>query len=116
MLTIAICCLLARDWFGERAGRHTAIMTTIISYFIKISVQTRMYSMLIFLCIILVWLVNKKIMHRKGSRPIDYIGLVTVAILLSHTHYFGAMLAFDTIFLAMIYRKISLGSLVCDFY
>ena len=116
ILTIVISSLLARDWFGERAGRHTAIMAAIISDFIKISAQARMYSMLVFLCVTLIWLVNKKIMDRSESSPKDYIGIVAVAILLAHTHYFGTMLAFGTIFLAIIYRKISIGPLVSDFF
>lgn len=116
ILTILFCGFLTRDLFGEKAGKHALIMTAVMSDFILVSAQARMYSMLILLCIMQIWLINKKINEQESSNPVNYIGLVVVAILLSHTHYFGTMFAFGSIFIAMAYRKYNLGTIFTDFF
>ena len=115
ILTIIFCGLLAKDWFGDNAGRHAVIMAAVISDFIRISAQARMYSMMVFLVVLLIWLVNKRIVDNYSGR-LNFAMIVIVSILLSHTHYFGTMAAFGTIFIGVLYRRASLGNIVSDFF
>ena len=103
ILTMIFCGLLAKDWFGDNAGRHAVIMTAVISDFVRISAQARMYSMMVFLVVLLIWLVNRRIANHDVKGRLNFAMIVIVSILLSQTHYFGTMAAFGAIFIGVLY-------------
>ena len=107
MLTIFFIWKLGEALFNTKVGGYSAFWAAILSSMIIISVQARMYSQLVLLSTIFIYALVRILNSNTPHSPQQVAILCLSAIVLSHTHYFGTMLVFYSIFCSVLHLNFS---------
>ncbi len=91
LLAVAWTYRLGADWLGWRGGVYAAAALALGAFFIYFTHEVRMYTMIAFLTVFVLWIYGRIASRRREPRRIEWAALFTGALFLLYTHLFGAL-------------------------
>jgi mannosyltransferase len=105
MLTVPLMYRMGRHLFGAMAGLLAVFLAAISPLYLWYSQETRMYTMLTFLCLLSSYLLLK-VLERRQSPYLLWLAFAAANVAAAYTHYFAFfVMAFQGIYLVAWSRK-----------
>lgn len=91
LLAVAWTYRLGANWLGWRGGLYAAAALALGAFFIYFTHEVRMYTMIAFLTVFVLWIYWRIARRRHEPRLIEWAALLVGALFLLYTHLFGAL-------------------------
>jgi mannosyltransferase len=109
VLTIPVAYLMGKEFHDEYTGIVTAAIFTLSPFLIYFSQEARAFSMLLFLCTILMYIYLKAL---KSNAQSDWIWFGLISALIFCTHFYGAVFIVSLVLFAAIQNYYNIRALL----